>query len=364
MADVLLEQLAKTYPRGIRALVGLDLHVADGELLVLLGPSGCGKSTTLRLIAGLEQPTSGRIRLGPRDVESVPAHRRGISLAFQSPALYPHLSVRENLAFAASLAGVRPALPVEEIAEALRVAQLLDRRPDELSGGEMQRVALGRALARPAEVVLLDEPFGHQDAHLRRVLRSQLPLLRRRLRATMIIVTHDQEEALLLGDRIAVLHDGALQQVGPALELYREPANRFVAGFIGSPPMNLLEGRLVERDGSPVLVAGDNHLAVPGKLHPWKAWLGKEVVLGIRPEDVFVGGSTEDSPLTMETTSIEQGGPAAWVTLARGAWIVTATLVEGVSTAVGSSQTAGFRLGRAVLFDARTGTRLAGTGEG
>jgi multiple sugar transport system ATP-binding protein len=366
MAEVALERLTKIYPPHIPALVDLDLHVADGELLVLLGPSGCGKSTVLRLIAGLETPTSGRIRLGGRDVEHEPPHRRGISLAFQGPALYPHLSVHENLAFSARLAGQRPALAVAEVAEALDLAALLERRPDELSGGEQQRVALGRALVRAAGVVLLDEPFGHQDAHLRRRLRSQLPLLRRRLRATMILVTHDQEEALLLGDRIAVLCGGALQQTATPAELYQRPANRFVAGFVGSPPMSFLEGSLAAAGDALVLARGDNRLTFPGKLHPpWIGLLGKAVVLGFRPEDARAvapgppGGSRDDvSPLVLEVISVERVGRTAWVKLARGAWNVTAVLPDDVPAAVGSPLPVRFVLERAVVFDPGTGQRL------
>ncbi len=253
MADLQLEGVAKTYPSGAMAVCDLNLSVGDGELLVLVGPSGCGKTTTLRLIAGLEEPTAGTIRLSGRIVNREPPRRRDVALVFQRPALYPHLSAHDNLAFGLRLAQRVPwwrhLLPIGDpplpIADRQRIAAvvgmlslgtLLDRKPAELSGGEQQRVALGRALVRQPGLLLLDEPLSNLDATLRIELRRQLLLLRRRFRATMLHVTHDQDEVLNLGDRVAVLDRGKLQQVDVPSALLQRPANRFVAGFLGSPP--------------------------------------------------------------------------------------------------------------------------------
>lgn len=247
MARLTLENISKTFPGGVRAVDGLSLEVADGEFLVVVGPSGSGKSTLLRLLAGLERLSGGSISFDVRRIDSLPPRRRDVSMAFQSPALYPHLSVRENIAFPLRMrktAAAETAERVAAVAEPLRIAGLLDRRPNELSGGERQRVALGRALVRDANCLLLDEPFAHLDGPLREQVRLDLLEIHRRRPTTTICVTHDQNDALLLGHRLVVMAAGKLQQVGPPLEIYDAPANRFVAGFFGSPPMQFLEGAL------------------------------------------------------------------------------------------------------------------------
>jgi ABC-type sugar transport system ATPase subunit len=256
MASVTLEGLGKVHPNGQVAVAGVSLSIPDGELLVLVGPSGSGKSTILRLIAGLDSPTAGRVRLDGDDVTRRPPQDRDLAMVFQSYALYPHKTVRENLMFGLRMRRVPApviAARVEAVAAALGIATLLDRRPAELSGGERQRVALGRAVVREPRAFLLDEPLSNLDPRLRASTRAELALLHRRLHATMIYVTHDQEEALTLGDRIAVMRRGAIEQVGAPMEVYRHPTSVFVAEFIGSPAINILPaGTLAAWDGGAV----------------------------------------------------------------------------------------------------------------
>jgi multiple sugar transport system ATP-binding protein len=248
MASVRLQGLQKTYPNGHVAAQGLDLEIGDGEFMVLVGPSGCGKSTALRMIAGLETPTAGQIFIGDRDVTQLPPQERDIAMVFQTYALYPHMTVRENLAFGLRMRGAgRDVIErrVEEAARALGLESVLGRKPAQLSGGQRQRVALGRAIVREPKVFLFDEPLSNLDAKLRVETRAELARLHRRLGATVVYVTHDQEEAMTLGWRVAVMRDGFLQQVAPPMELYRRPANQFVAGFVGSPGMNFLPGEIM-----------------------------------------------------------------------------------------------------------------------
>jgi multiple sugar transport system ATP-binding protein len=243
MALVRLEGVGKTYPNGHVAAKGLDLEIRDGEFMVLVGPSGCGKSTALRMIAGLETPTVGRILIGDKDVTALPPQERDIAMVFQTYALYPHMTVRQNLAFGLRMRGAAQDVidrRVDEAARALALEPVMGRKPAQLSGGQRQRVALGRAIVREPKVFLFDEPLSNLDAKLRVETRAELARLHRRLAATVVYVTHDQEEAMTLGSRVAVMRDGFLQQVAPPMELYRRPANRFVAGFVGSPGMNFL----------------------------------------------------------------------------------------------------------------------------
>ena len=248
MASVHLEQVWKTYPNGHVAARGVELAIEDGEFMVLVGPSGCGKSTALRMIAGLETPSRGRVLIGARDVTEVPPQERDVAMVFQSYALYPHMTVRDNLGFGLRMRGTpapRTAERVEAAARALGLEAVLDRKPGQLSGGQRQRVALGRAIVREPMVFLFDEPLSNLDAKLRLETRAELARLHRRLAATMVYVTHDQEEALTLGTRVAVMNEGRVEQVGPPLEVYRRPDTIFVATFVGSPAMNLLPGDLL-----------------------------------------------------------------------------------------------------------------------
>src|SRR5690554_4918684 len=250
MATVTYDKASRIYPGTERPAVdSLDLHIEDGEFLVLVGPSGCGKSTSLRMLAGLEDVNSGRILIGDRDVTDVQPKERDIAMVFQSYALYPHMSVADNMGFALKIAGVPKAdirARVEDAAQILDLTEYLDRKPKALSGGQRQRVAMGRAIVRHPQVFLMDEPLSNLDAKLRVQTRTQIASLQRRLGVTTVYVTHDQTEALTMGDRIAVLKDGVLQQVGTPRELYAEPNNVFVAGFIGSPAMNLFSADVVE----------------------------------------------------------------------------------------------------------------------
>ena len=273
MASVRLEQVWKTYPNGHVAARGVDLAIADGEFMVLVGPSGCGKSTALRMIAGLETPSAGRVTIGERDVTEVPPQERDVAMVFQSYALYPHMTVRDNLGFGLRMRGVPPARiaeRVESAARALGLESVLDRKPGQLSGGQRQRVALGRAIVREPMVFLFDEPLSNLDAKLRLETRAELARLHRRLAATMVYVTHDQEEALTLGTRVAVMNEGRVEQVGPPLEVYRHPSTVFVATFVGSPAMNLLPAGLLPA------------------VRPQGVPAANAATLGVRPHDLSV----------------------------------------------------------------------------
>ena len=293
MASVTFEQVTKVYPNGHVGIRDLTLGIEDGEMLVLVGPSGCGKSTALRMVAGLETITDGELRIGDDVVNDLPPKERDIAMVFQNYALYPHMTVAQNIGFALKLAGRPKAEIAERVAEAARTLQLedwLDRKPGQLSGGQRQRVAMGRAIVREPAVFLMDEPLSNLDAKLRVQVRTQIARLQRDLKTTTIYVTHDQVEAMTMGDRVAVLRDGMLQQVAPPEVLYDEPDNMFVAAFIGSPAMNLLEGRLQRESDGLALQLGSQQLALPAGLldaRPGLAQLvDQDVVVGIRPEEM------------------------------------------------------------------------------
>lgn len=314
MADIRLANVDKVYDGGVHAVRGLDLAIEDGELVVLLGPSGCGKSTVLRLVAGLESLSGGEIRLGGVRVDRDPPNRRDVAMVFQSYALYGHMSVRQNIEFPLRMRGVAAAerrARAEETATLLELTDLLDQRPGALSGGQQQRVAMGRALVRQPAAFLLDEPLSNLDARLRVHVREEIRSIQRKLGVTTLHVTHDQVEALSLGDRVAVLRDGLVQQVGRGQELYDHPRNTFVAAFLGQPGMNLLEGRLVRGRPSPprgALARSEPESAWRVKLKDMDGWLPmpalpaeldgpatsappESVIVGIRPEDVDVVGA-------------------------------------------------------------------------
>ncbi len=295
MARLLIDNLTKVYPGGVRALDRFSLDVADGEFVVVVGPSGSGKSTLLRIVAGLERATSGAIRIGERLVNDLAPRRRDVAMAFQHPALYSHLSVRQNLAFPLRLRK-RPRSEIESrvqtVAEQLSIAPLLDRKPAAISGGERQRVALGRMLVREAACNLFDEPLAHLDRPLVEQLQTCLLESQRRRRTTTLFVTHDQAEALALGERVVVLSAGRIQQAAPPLEVYDLPANRFVAGFFGSPPMNFVSGRLLAEQGRMWFVGGSIRLAFgEGRYRQFERRAGSAVVAGIRPQAICVDPS-------------------------------------------------------------------------
>ena len=299
MATVTFEHVNKQYGDFL-AVNDLNLEIGDGEFMVLVGPSGCGKTTSLRMIAGLEEITSGTLRIGDRVVNDVPPKDRDIAMVFQSYALYPHMSVRENLAFGLKLRKVpKPEIErrVNEAAETIQLQKLLDRKPKELSGGQRQRVALGRAIVREPAVFLMDEPLSNLDAKLRVQTRAEIARLHQRLETTMVYVTHDQVEAMTMGTRIAVMNEGLLQQVGTPQKLYDEPINRFVAGFIGSPSMNFVEVTVDGKDDTARLVGpGDWAVATPTRLRGIAGDIaGKKLVAGFRPEHLEIGDAGSDS---------------------------------------------------------------------
>ncbi len=322
MARVVLDKVSKTYAHGgFKAVDQLSLDIADGEFLVLVGPSGCGKSTALRMIAGLEEITSGEVSIAGEVVNDVHAKDRDIAMVFQSYALYPHMSVYENMAFALQIAKLPRAeidRKVLEVAKILQLEPYLRRRPGQLSGGQRQRVAMGRAIVREPEVFLMDEPLSNLDAKLRVQMRSEIARLQDRLGVTTIYVTHDQVEAMTMGDRVALMKDGVLQQVDKPSVIYGRPANTFVASFIGSPAMNLYHAALAPADGGgdAILQLGSWKLRVPATLLAQRpalsAYLNKPVIAGIRPEDMedlkLVPGHPADQTITADVQLAEALG--------------------------------------------------------
>jgi len=291
MAQVSLREVSKIYPGGIRAVNRISLGVQNKEFMVLVGPSGCGKSTTLRMIAGLEDISEGIVYIGDKIVNDVPAKDRDIAMVFQNYALYPHMTVFENMAFGLKLRHYsKPEIiqRVNEAADILSIKHLLGRKPKELSGGERQRVAVGRAIVRKPMVFLFDEPLSNLDAKLRVQMRTEIHKLHIRLQTTIIYVTHDQTEAMTMGDRIAVMKGGLLQQLADPITIYDYPKNKFVAGFMGSPPMNFMNGRLIQKEGRIYFDEGKILVkAVEDMYEKLKPYLGKEVIMGIRSEDVY-----------------------------------------------------------------------------
>jgi sn-glycerol 3-phosphate transport system ATP-binding protein len=370
VAEVSFHEITKVFPNGTTAVDALTCTIADGEFMVLVGPSGCGKTTALRMIAGLEEPTSGAIAIGGKVVNGVSPRDRDIAMVFQNYALYPHKTVLQNLAFGLRQHKVPNAeivTRVREVSSLLTLDELLDRKPAQLSGGQRQRVAMGRALARSPRVFLLDEPLSNLDAQLRTQLRTDLKQLHQRFQTTTVYVTHDQVEAMTLGDRIAVMSGGKLLQLGTPQKIYRRPANVFVAGFIGSPPMNLLSASAA--DGH--VHAGDLELEVPG-VPPG------ELVIGVRPEALrLVTGATEDQVMQVRTEVVELLGHETIVYGSiRGQNVATASSGAGSSLpagrakviarldarrqpAVGETITLAMSLEDVHLFDAKSGQAVA-----
>jgi multiple sugar transport system ATP-binding protein len=371
MAQVVLENLTKTYPEkggpGVTAVRGINLEVADREFMVLVGPSGCGKSTTLRMIAGLEEITSGTVRIGGLVVNEVLPKDRDIAMVFQNYALYPHMTVYDNMAFGLKLRRFSKAdidARVRDAAAMLGLEPLLKRKPRALSGGQRQRVALGRAIVRKPKVFLFDEPLSNLDAKMRVSTRTEISKLHARLGATMIYVTHDQVEAMTMGDRICVMKDGDIMQVAAPLELYNHPANLFVAGFIGSPPMNFFRGTLrragdhvsfVEDNaaGPPLTIALDEALARQGSAH-----LDRPLVLGLRPEAIrdalTVGHADPGRTAEVKVEVSESMGSETLLYLDTGATEFVARVSPTDRFEAGQKIQVTFDLARAHLFDAGT----------
>jgi multiple sugar transport system ATP-binding protein len=361
MARISLEHIDKVYPNGYVAARDLSLDVADGELLVLVGPSGSGKSTVLRLMAGLERVSDGVIRIGDRDVTDLPPQQRDIAMVFQNYALYPHMTVRDNLGFGLSIRK-QPAPVIADrvkaIAQSLGLEPLLDRKPAQLSGGQRQRVALGRAIVREPLAFLFDEPLSNLDAQLRVETRVELARLHRRLGATMVYVTHDQSEALTLGDRIAVLKEGVLQQIASPMELYQRPANKFVAGFIGSPSMNFIEGVIQQPEGA-VKTGMCTFRGIDLTVDvPCAAESRGRVFLGVRPQHIEVTSDGENRPRG-EVSVVEPMGNEliVYITLSGGDRLVaTAPPQEAIKP--GDTVSVRIRPEGVHIFDAESGKRL------
>jgi multiple sugar transport system ATP-binding protein len=316
LARVVLKDVEKTYAGGVTAVSKFSLDIADQEFVVFVGPSGCGKSTTLRCVAGLEDITGGTIHIGDRLVNDVPPKDRDIAMVFQNYALYPHMTVFENMSFALKLRKVpRDVIQqkVEKAAKILGIDKMLDRKPKTLSGGQRQRVALGRAIVRDPKCFLFDEPLSNLDAKLRGEMRAEIKRLHMDLRSTTIYVTHDQEEAMTLGDRVVVMKDGVIQQCGAPLDVYHHPENRFVAGFVGTPPMNFFEGSIVEENGKLWFDEGTGKLAVSERAkRALASKVGAKVVMGVRPQalrDAAPAGATaKDNVLAMRIDVVEPLG--------------------------------------------------------
>ncbi|WP_300361063.1 ABC transporter ATP-binding protein [Fusobacterium sp.] len=370
MAEVILKKVEKTYPNGFKAVHGIDLHIKDGEFMVFVGPSGCAKSTTLRMVAGLEEITGGEIWIGDKLVNDLPPKDRGIAMVFQNYALYPHMTVYDNMAFGLKMAKTPKDeidRRVKEAAEKLEITALLDRKPKEMSGGQRQRVAVGRAIVRKPDVFLFDEPLSNLDAKLRVSMRVKITQLHKQLKAegqtaTMIYVTHDQVEAMTMGDRICVLNYGKIMQVDTPLNLYHKPANKFVAGFIGSPSMNFVDGRLEKSGEKIVFIFGNERRVIlteemAGKV---KGYVGKKVVLGIRPENL--GNRTthpegeEENFLTGEISIVEHMGNEEFIYFTIDGQEFTSRIEARKSEGVKHGETGKFyfNIKRAHIFDAET----------
>lgn len=356
MARIALDHVDKVYANGFVAARDLSLEVHDGELLVLVGPSGSGKSTVLRMMAGLEMVTAGKISIGDRDVTALPPQQRDIAMVFQNYALYPHMTVRENLGFGLAIRKQAPAKieqRVKTVAASLGLDSLLDRKPAQLSGGQRQRVALGRAIVREPLAFLFDEPLSNLDAQLRVETRVELARLHRELGATMVYVTHDQSEALTLGDRIAILRDGILQQVDSPMELYARPANRFVAAFIGSPAMNFFDGEIRQTDGRASFEGNGIKVDLRCDASP-----PARAVLGIRPHHLEVvsegAGSLRGEVAVVEPMGNEQ---IVYATLPEGKRVVALAPPEPELRA-GTNVSIRVRQDSLHVFDQATGARV------
>jgi multiple sugar transport system ATP-binding protein len=368
MARVQLENVRKVYDNGFEAIESASFEVRDGEFLVFVGPSGCGKSTLLRMIAGLEAISGGTLRIGDRVVNDVPPKDRDIAMVFQNYALYPHMTVFDNMAFGLKIRKFAKAdirARVEEAARILGLEPVLDRKPGQLSGGQRQRVAVGRAIVRNPQVFLFDEPLSNLDAKLRVQTRKEIARLHRQLGATMIYVTHDQVEAMTMGDRIVVMNAGHIQQIGPPLELYERPANRFVAGFIGSPAMNFIDGIVRDDAGEPRAVMLNGHFDVPvpvrGRMAV-AALRSQRLTLGIRPEDISLRGTALPPGQTVELDAVVEGvepmGNEIFVYARAAGQEIVARIAPNRLPAVDEAVRLVFDTDRIHFFDPETGAAL------
>jgi multiple sugar transport system ATP-binding protein len=360
MTEIRLDKVTKVFPPDVKAVEEVSLDIRDGEFMILLGPSGCGKSTTLRMIAGLESITSGDLYIGGVRANDVDPRDRNLAFVFQNYALYPHMSVRDNLSFGLRLRRRAPAeieARVKDVAGMLGIGPLLDRKPGALSGGQRQRVALGRALVREPVAFLLDEPLSNLDAKLRAGMRTELIKLHRQLGRTIVHVTHDQVEAMTMGERICIMKDGRVVQAGPPLDVYRNPADTFVAGFLASPPMNLLPARVEETAAGLCIVHGSLSVPVAG-LHELSAYRGQPIVLGIRPEDLYERPPAEGIAIDLSVVAVEALGPETVLVAAiPGGAEISARLGRAFTAPIGSAQRLYLDPGQIHFFDPQT--RLA-----
>ncbi|HBC88277.1 MAG TPA: sugar ABC transporter ATP-binding protein [Lentisphaeria bacterium] len=361
MADVTLKDVCKIYPGNVKAVDSVNLYIKDREFVVLVGPSGCGKSTTLRMVAGLEEISSGTISIGTRVVNDVPPKDRDIAMVFQNYALYPHMTVYENMAFGLKLRKFKKTdidKRVQEAAEILGIKEYLHRRPKALSGGQRQRVAVGRAIVRKPEAFLFDEPLSNLDAKMRVQMRTEISKLHTRLETTMVYVTHDQIEAMTMADRIVVMKDGIVQQVDTPLNVYDRPATIFVAGFIGTPPMNFFKGVLIKQDGKLYFKEGATLIKFPEEwTEKAEPFIDKKIVFGIRPEDV---GSPEAeskpgaSKIKAKVEVIEPMGAETYLYLNTGDQSFISRVDSHRKTAVGEDIELSVLMSKSHLFDAVT----------
>ncbi|MCQ4287826.1 sn-glycerol-3-phosphate ABC transporter ATP-binding protein UgpC [Pseudomonas stutzeri] len=364
MAALELSNVRKSYPGSSHdTLKDIDLKIGDGEFLILVGPSGCGKSTLMNCIAGLEDITGGEIRVDGADISTASPKDRDIAMVFQSYALYPTMTVRDNIAFGLKMRKV-PAAKIEEevsrVAQLLQIEHLLERKPSQLSGGQQQRVAMGRALARRPKIYLFDEPLSNLDAKLRVEMRTEIKLMHQRLKTTTVYVTHDQIEAMTLGDKVAVMKDGVVQQFGTPKDIYNNPANLFVASFIGSPPMNFVPLRLSKQGGgwSALLESGQDRCELPLKLADGESLEGRDVILGIRPEQIGIGAAGDLPSLRAEVQVIEPTGPDTMIFVSLNQTKVCCRLAPDAAPNPGETLTLQFEPDKVLLFDAQTGERL------
>ncbi|WP_179381102.1 ABC transporter ATP-binding protein [Jannaschia marina] len=362
MSGVTLDRVVKAYG-ALQVVHGIDLEVAPGEFVVLVGPSGCGKSTTLRMIAGLEEITDGTLAIDDRTVNRVAPKDRDVAMVFQNYALYPHLNVADNIAFGLRIrreSKAEIARTVEKVAGILGLTEYLDRRPADLSGGQRQRVAMGRAIVRQPKVFLFDEPLSNLDAKLRTAMRAEIKRLHKRLGATSIYVTHDQVEAMTLADRIVVMNDGRIEQIGTPMELFQNPANTFVASFLGSPPMNMVEAEVATTADGPVAAIGGQRLPLP----PLAGLLGadgRRIVVGIRPEYVTLAGPDAPNRIAVDLDLVETLGSEALLhaTLEGAPFVMKADTRGSLAHLEGAD---GFTVAPDLVrvFDAETGRALQG----
>ncbi len=358
MASVEIRKVDKMFG-STQVLFGVDIDIADGEFVVLVGPSGCGKSTLLRMIAGLEEVTRGEILIGGRVVNNVPPKDRDIAMVFQNYALYPHMTVRENMAFSLKLAKAPRSVIEERVgraAQILGLTELLDRYPRQLSGGQRQRVAMGRAIVRDPQVFLFDEPLSNLDAKLRVQMRTEIKALHQRLQTTAVYVTHDQIEAMTMADRIVVMQLGRVEQIGAPLELYDRPANLFVAGFIGSPAMNFFDATLRREGGTPVAVAKDGTVLPLPPDAPGED--GREIVYGIRPEHLELAGEAGVHAIPARVEVVEPTGAEILVVVTIAGQEAQVLFRERHPFRPGEMLQLAPRLQQVHLFDRRTGRRL------